>query len=127
MDHDANDRLFNYDRLSRELHSAANYTEFNAKIILAAKETATRKNTDNRGWFHHSENTLLPIISYRDHLLHHLRATNSLAEATFLKAHLDASQNEVTDKIHWKKLLGIPYRRNKYTPCVLTLKQRGRV
>ena len=49
-DHDAKDgfnyRLFNYDRLSRELHSAANYSEFNANIILAAQETATRKKTD---------------------------------------------------------------------------------
>ena len=85
-EHDAkdkfNDRLFNYDRLSRELHSAANYTEFNANIILAAQETATKKNTDNRVRFHHSKNLLLPIISYQDHLLHHLRATDSPAEAT---------------------------------------------
>ena len=106
-DHDAkdefNERLSNYDRLSREPHSAASYTEFNANIILASQETATRKKTDNRGWFHHSENILLPIISYLDHLLHKLRATDSPAEATFLKAHLDTAQNEVTDNISLAK------------------------
>ena len=66
-DHDAkeefNDILFNYEKLSRESHSAASYTEFNANILLAAQETAMRKKTDNQGWFHHSENILLPIIS----------------------------------------------------------------
>ena len=40
MDHDAkeefNDRLFNYDKLSRESHSAASYTKFNANILLSA-------------------------------------------------------------------------------------------
>ena len=44
-------------------------------------------------------NILLPIISYRDHLLHQLRTTDSPSEATFLKAHLDTAQNEVTDNI----------------------------
>ena len=80
-DHDAkeefNDRLFNYDKLSRESHSAASYTKFNANILLAAQETATRKKTENQGWFHHSEKILLPNISYRDHLLHQLRTTDS--------------------------------------------------
>ena len=106
-DHDAkegfNDRLSNYDRLSRESHYAASYTEFNANILLAAQETATRKKTDNQGWFHHSKKILLPIISYRDHLLHQLRTTDSPTEATFLKAHLDTAQNEVTDNISLAK------------------------
>ena len=39
-DHDAkdefNDILFNYDKLSRESHSTASYTEFNVNILLAA-------------------------------------------------------------------------------------------
>ena len=58
-----------------------------------------RKKTDNQGWFHHSENILLLIISYQEHLLHQLWTTDSLAEAAFLKAHLDTAQNEVTDNI----------------------------
>ena len=62
-----------------------------------------RKKTDNQGWFHHSEIILLPIISYRDHLLRQLRTMDSPTEATFLKAHLDTAQNEVTDNISLAK------------------------
>ena len=88
-----NNRLFNYVKLSRESHSAASYIEFNTIILRAAQETVTRSKYDNQGWFHHSENILLPIISYRDYLLHKLRTTDSPTEATFLKAHLDTAQN----------------------------------
>ena len=62
-----------------------------------------RRKNDNQGWFHHSENILLPIISYRDHLFHKLRTTDSPTEAIFLKAHLDTAQNEVTDNISLAK------------------------
>ena len=75
--HDAkdefNNKLFYYDKLSSEYHSAASYTKFNANILLAAQETAMSKKNDNKGWFHHYENILLPIISYRYHLLHKFR------------------------------------------------------
>ena len=63
----------------------------------------TRKKTDNQGWFHHSENILLLIISYQYHLLHQLWTTDSPAEATFLKAHIDTAQNEVTYNISLAK------------------------
>ena len=94
-----NERLFNYD----QLFGPSSYTEFNYNILLAAKATATRKKSDNRGWFHHSEQVLLPAISYRDHLLHLLRATNSPAEATVFRVYLTAAQHVVTDNISLAK------------------------
>ena len=62
-----------------------------------------RRKNDNQGWFHHSENILLPIISNRDHLLHKLRTTDSPTEVIFWKTHLDRSQNKVTDNISLAK------------------------
>ena len=91
-----NDRLFNLSRRS-------SYTEFNSNILLAAQEIATRKKSDNRGWFHHSKHILLLVISHQDHLLHLLRATESPAEATVLKVYLTAAQREVTDNISLEK------------------------
>ena len=49
-----NTKLFNL-KFSTDT-SALRYTEFNANILSAARDTATKQKTENRGWFHHSEN-----------------------------------------------------------------------
>ena len=77
------------------------YTTFNADIIKAELETATRKKTENRGWFHHSEQTLLSTIPHRDYLLHHLRTCDH--DDTLLKIQLRLAQDAVTNNISLAK------------------------
>ena len=63
--------IFN-NKLEELISLERDYTTFNANILKTGLETATQKKRENRGWFHHSEQTLLPTISHRDYLLHHL-------------------------------------------------------
>lgn len=100
-----NKRLFNYNQVS--------YTEFNSNILLAAKAMATRKKSDNHGWFHHSEHVLLPAISHRDHLLHLLRNTDSPAEMAVFQVYLTAAQPVVTDNISLAKAAWSAFQANK--------------
>ena len=88
--------IFN-DKLEELASLEVGYTTFNANILQAGLETATRKKTENRGWFHHSEQTLLPIISYRDYLFHHLRTCNH--DDPLLKVQLKLPQDAVTNNI----------------------------
>ena len=39
------------------------YTTFNSLIFRAASNTATKLKHENKGWFHHSLATLLPVIT----------------------------------------------------------------
>ena len=80
------------------------YTQFNEFILKAATETATKSNTPDKGWFHHSLSTLLPTISHRDQLLHTLRTTEpSSLNTTAIKIDLKLAQIEVTDSISLAK------------------------
>ena len=88
--------IFN-DKLEELTSLERDYTTFNANILQAGLETATRKKTENKGWFHHSEQTLISIISHRDYLLHHLQTCNH--DDTLLKIQLILSQEAVTSNI----------------------------
>ena len=52
------------------------YTKFNELVLEAASATATKLRSEDRGWFHHSVDTLLPVIIERDYLLHLIRDTD---------------------------------------------------
>ena len=92
--------IFN-DKLEELASLERDYTTFNSNILQSGLETATRKKTENRGWFHHSEQTLLPIISHRDYLLHHLRMCDH--DEPPLKVQLKLAQDAVTNNINLAK------------------------
>ena len=88
--------IFN-NKLEELISLERDYTTFNADILKAGLQTATRKKTENKGWFHHSEQTLLPIISYSDYFLHHLRMWDH--DDPLLTVQLKLSQYVVTNNI----------------------------
>ena len=77
-----NTKLFDLTFLTET--SDLRYTEFNDNILSAVQDIATKQKSENRGWFHHSEKHLLPIIAYRDYLLHHLRNQDPTLNLTHL-------------------------------------------
>ena len=83
--------------------SALRYTEFNANILSAARDTATKQKPENRVWFHHSEKHLLPIIANRDYLLHHLLNQDPTLDLTHVQILLKDAQTKVTDNISLAK------------------------
>ena len=78
-------------------------TTFNSAILLAAQNTATKEITNNKGWFHHSELTLITAIQHRDQLTHHLRLNDPSEDTTSIKVELRASQNVVCDHVSLAK------------------------
>ena len=100
------------------------YTTFNANILKSGLETATRKKTENRGWFHHSEQTLLSTISHRDYLLHHLRTCDH--DDTLLKIQLRLAQDAVTNNIALAKAAWSLHQAKKNMKCDSTPNRRGK-
>ena len=83
--------------------SALRYTEFNANILSAAQDTATKQNSKKRGWFHHSDKNLLLIIANRNYLIHHLRNQDPTLDLTDLRLLLKYAQTQVTGNISLAK------------------------
>ena len=81
------------------------YTTFKSLILQAASERATKLKHENKGWFKHYLETLLPVITNQDNLLHLLWHTDpsnydSIRE---IKHELKLVQNNVTDSIDLAK------------------------
>ena len=73
------------------------YTTFNSSILLAAQAKAIKEIIKNKGWFHHSELTLLPAIQHRDQILHHIRSKDPSEDNTAIKVELRAAENVFSD------------------------------
>ena len=76
-----------------------------------------------RGWFHHSVDTLLPVITQRDYLLHLVRHTDPSEYESIrsLKHHLKLAQDVVTDSIYlakatWSALQAKRIHNMRFTP-----------
>jgi hypothetical protein len=55
------------------------FTEFNASILQAGKLTATVLKEKCKGWFQFSRDTLNPLLTKRNQLLHTLCCSHNLA------------------------------------------------
>ena len=50
------------------------YTEYNEAILSSAEETAMAVGSKYQGWYHHSQDTLPPILDARNKVLYTIRA-----------------------------------------------------
>ena len=78
------------------------YTTYNKLILKSATETATKLRSEDKRWFYHSKEALLPAITHRDQLLHSLRTATS-HRATGIKTALNTAQEIFTDTISLAK------------------------
>ena len=51
-----------------------NYAEFNEAILTSGEETAMILRIKCQGWYHHSRDTLNPVLDARNKVLYHMRA-----------------------------------------------------
>ena len=78
------------------------YTTFNKLILQSAQATATKRRSEDKGWFHHSKSALLPAIVRRYQLLHSILTASS--HAVFgIRNTLTAAQEIVIDTISLAK------------------------
>ena len=75
---------------------------YNKLILKSATDTATKLRYEDKGWFYHSKDALLPAIMHHDQLLHSIRTATSHA-ATRIKTALTTAQEIVTDTISLEK------------------------
>ena len=78
------------------------YTTYNELILKPATETATTLRFEEKGWFYHSKDAIIPAITHRGQLLHSLRTATSHA-ATPIKIALTTAHEIVTDTISLEK------------------------
>ena len=85
-----------------EIHE---YTTFKSLILQEASKTATKLKHENKVWFNHSLENLLPVITNRDNLLHLLWHTDpyNYDSIRLIKHDLKLVQNNVTDRIYLAK------------------------
>ena len=57
-----------------KINDNTTFIDFNSTILDCARETAMKPKYDNKGWFHHSRDVLVPTLSKRNALLHELRS-----------------------------------------------------
>ena len=85
---------------NRPEHDLA-YHEYMECIVQAARDTATAKKKENKGWYDHSRTYLTPVIGDKTRLLNMIRNSHDLSEATiiFLKGMLKQAQQKVHDAV----------------------------
>ena len=59
-----NDKLYELMKNNKSLSNY--YTTFNSATLPSAQDTATKERTNNQGWLHHYELTLLTAIQHQD-------------------------------------------------------------
>ena len=60
--------------LQHMLKKNMSYKLFNEAILNSAQQLAMKNSQSNKGWFHHSKNTLNPALLARNAILHRIRA-----------------------------------------------------
>ena len=66
--HKLTNELFS-NSLSKSIDGGTTYSDYNKHILESGTNTATIINQKNKGWFHFSQDSLLPLIEERDALL----------------------------------------------------------
>ena len=96
------------------------YTTYNKLLLKSATDNATKLRSEDKRWFYHSKDALLPAIMRRDQLLHSL-CTATSHTATVIKTALTTAQEIVTDTISlakytWSSHLAQKVNDMKFTP-----------
>ena len=59
---------------SGKLRKTHNYAEFNEAILASGEETVMILHSKCQGWYHHSRDTLSPVLNARNEVIYHIRA-----------------------------------------------------
>ena len=111
--HKLTNEIFN-NSLSRYIHGGTTYYDYNNHILEAGTNTAIISNHRNKGWFHFSRNSLLPLIKERDALIFDYR-TLGIGKGDFSekKIRLKIAQLAVDDAISLAKVAGSSHQAEK--------------
>ena len=66
--HNMTNELFN-NILSKSIDGCTTYSDHNKRILEAGTNNTKISNQNNKGWFHFSRNSLLPLIKERNALI----------------------------------------------------------
>ena len=125
--HKLTNELFN-NSLSKSIAGSTTYSNYNNHIPEAGTNTATIRNQKNKGWFHFSRKSLLPLINERDALLSDYQTLGIVKGCSSdAKLRLNFAQIAVDDAIALAKSVWSSHQAEKYTQCASILSKHGRV